>query len=114
MSLSRQDILNSIDIDYTTVDVPKWGGPVRLKALSIAEQISYSKYTTESKDTDQKHIYKLLVMSIVDDNGNPLFTMDDIEALAKKSSESVLKVFFAANDLNNPKEGELEDTAKKS
>lgn len=98
MSLSREQILNAKDYELVEVEVSEWGGTIFLKPISGTERAKLETYDP-TKDID-KIMMKLLVLSIVDEQGNRLFEEKDIEALGSKSTGAVYKVFSKACDIS--------------
>jgi len=112
MLLKKSDILNLDDSDYKTIDVPEWSGEVRLKSMSVAEQIEYEKMQT-SEDNNQL-ILTMLVLSIVDENNNRMFDKDDIVLLQEKSAHVICSLFKECIKLNSLTSKDIEDKAKNS
>lgn len=110
--LSKDQIFAMDDMRYTTVEVGN--GEIRLKSMSISDQLSYEKELTGSQDHNRDLVFGLIVRCCVDENGNQLFTKDDLDLLGKKSTDFILKVFNAAKDLNDLKQDDLEKHAKNS
>jgi hypothetical protein len=113
MLLSKSDILSKNDLKVEIVQVPEWKGPVKIKVMSIAEQIEFEKM-----DKDKSHnsdlIFAMLVLCCIDDEGKHLFNKEDIPALKEKSSTAVIKLFKACLKLNQLNENDLEKKAKNS
>jgi hypothetical protein len=52
--LTRDAILAAEDREYTTVDVPEWGGSVRLRSITVRERDRYEASLLEQKGKDRK------------------------------------------------------------
>lgn len=90
--LSRAAILAVEDIQYEIIDVPEWGGPVRVRSLTGSERDQYDaeswNMTHGGKDaqaalTDFR--VRRVAKAIVDENGAPLFGAADVAALGRKN-----------------------------
>lgn len=112
MLLSRAEILSLEDTDYKEVEVPKWG-TLRIKTLSIEEQISFEKMNKDKK-TDSEIMFCLLSLCCVDKEGAQLFTKEDFSVLNKKSAISILSLFKSCLDLNSMNVNDLDVKAKNS
>jgi hypothetical protein len=55
---------------------------------------------------------KLVASCIVTEDGEPLFTMDDIDALGQKSGAALNRVFEAAQRLSGLSDEDLEEAGK--
>lgn len=111
MILNKHQILAAADLRSSVVSVPEWGGDVAIRAMSVAQQIEFSRGMENKKEIDI--MFDLLLFCCVDDAGNNLFDKDDLFELHKKSFECVEKVFKAICELNKVGPGEIEKEAKK-
>ena len=105
--LTKDAILTAADLKTKEIDVPEWGGKVRVSQISAADRLALQMMVLDEKGKPRTPIeitrmmtVGLLTFAIVDDQGNRLFTQDDIEALGKKCSAAIDKVFEVADDLN--------------
>lgn len=103
--LTRDAILGAVDLVHQDVDVPEWGGVVRVRMLTGHERDQFEASTMVRKgktmNVNLVNIRARLVsLCVVDDKGNRMFTDADVEALAKKSSMALHRVFEAARHLN--------------
>jgi hypothetical protein len=110
MSL-RDDILNSDDLTHTPVFVPEWtDAELNVRTMTGRERTRISA-AIERGDPQLSALYARI--SVVDANGDQVFTDKDIPALANKSGvalERVLKACIKVNSLN----GEAVDDAEKN
>lgn len=84
--LGRTAILGTT-LRTAEVDVPEWGGKVRIQEPSAATAALISNM---APDTPLEHKTAWwIVMCVIDGKGNRLFTGDDIPALVEKSSSVI-------------------------
>ena len=112
--LTKDQILNSDDISHQDIDVPEWGGIVRIAAMSAAERDSFEAGMLNSKGkSDPKRLLnfraRFIASCIVDDKGKRLFAASDVLALGKKSAAPVNVVFDACRELNGMTEKDVEE-----
>ena len=113
--LTRDQILQADDLKHIDVDVPEWGGQVRVKVLSMRERIRFQDAARTKDGKTPENIMELLVVACaIDEKGEPLFKPEDVAALGEKSSEAVRKVFDKAMDLNGMNEKSVDDLAGES
>ena len=96
--LSKQQILEANDRPYTDVDVPEWGGAVRVMPMTGTQREAweFSMFGTDGKTMKRENTRaKLVVLCLVDEDGNQLFTESEIVALSGKSSAALDRVFEA-------------------
>lgn len=102
MLLTRDAILGAQDLQTQDVEVPEWGGSVRVRMLSGAERDAYGRMLigADGKPSMDGYRAKLLALCIVGEDGQPLFTPDDVNALERKSAGALERVYQVAESLN--------------
>ena len=107
MSLLTKDaILAALDLPSEEVEVPEWGGTVRVQGMSgeqrDAFEASIQKKTadggSEIDPTDFRAKFAARVM--VDENGARLFNNNEVKQLSKKSAKALQRVFVAGQRLS--------------
>jgi len=104
--LSAKAILDVDDMTFEEVEVPEWGGSIRLRSLTAEEA---SKFSDEYSKDRKNAAVRILLMACVDDKGEPLFKPEDLDVLRKKSLKAVIKVQKVAMKMNGLKD---DDEAK--
>jgi hypothetical protein len=117
--LTKEQILSAIDLKTETVEVPEWGGQVKVRMMTGAERDAFEESIVDVKGTSQKQNLKnlrakLCVMTMVDDNGNLVFTQDEVVALGKKSAKALDRVFGVAQKLNGLTKDDVDVLTKNS
>jgi len=127
--LNRNDILGANDLPIEDVVIPEWGGcVVRVKTLTGAERDAFEDFITnrdgkKSKITTQDARARLVARTVVDEQGNLMFTPDkyefrrgkrtyvpgDIPALTKKSAAALDRIFSVAMRLCGMKQEDIEE-----
>lgn len=111
MSL-RDAILKKDDLKTETVTVEQWGVDVPVKELSLRTRTRVmDMHGTGAAD---EAIVETVIAGALDEDGNPLFTRDDAEALAEKSEAAMIKLYKAilklsGVDIDGKGEGEGEE-----
>lgn len=100
----RDQILQANDLPREVVVVPEWGSAsVTVRTLTAAERdlfdASLSAGQSGRRDLDNVRA-RLLVLALVDDAGDRLFADGDADALGKKSSLVLARLFAVASRLN--------------
>ena len=96
--LSREAILASA-LPFEDVEIPEWGGVVRIQAMDAQTGTAYLEKTKDVKEDDISTL--LVTFCAVDDNGKLLFTPDDLPMLNEKQMDPVNKLAQAAIRVNN-------------
>ena len=108
--LDRKTIFGAADIKTQDVEVPEWGGSVRVRQMTVAERNEFVRRSADEKETG---IGTWLVATLaVDDAGKPLFTADEIAELEKKNFRNLDLVAKAVMQVNSLGEPEIEAAAK--
>lgn len=112
--LSREQILEAKDLKTEDVDVPEWGGAVRLRTLTGTERDAFEQSMVETKGGKQRQNLKnfrarLIAKCVVTEAGELMFSPPDIEPLGKKSAAALGRVFDACQKLNGFSESDVEE-----
>lgn len=95
MALSKSKILAAKDVKLSeAIPVPEWGGEVFIKTLSGTERDAFEDAYSESRMKQFR--VRFLVLTLCDDSGERLFGDGDIDALGKKNSVVINRLFDAA------------------
>lgn len=111
MLLNKESILAADDIKTEIIPVPEWGGDVKIKAMSVKEQLDFDEYLSKNAGPHDMAFY-LVVKSCVDESGSRLFTDEDVTLLHKKSSKPLMRIVEAIMSLNKQRDGDVEELAK--
>jgi hypothetical protein len=103
--LTRASILAVQDLPRELVEVPEWGGAVYVRAMTALErdafEASFVKGQGKRAQVSLLNVRaKLVVRTIVDEQGNRIFEDGDAEALGAKSASAVNRAFEAAARLS--------------
>jgi len=105
--LSKDAILAASDIPYEDVEVPEWGGTVRVRGLTGAERDAHEVKMAEARRKGVAlevvlHNFRarLVVKCLIDEQGNRLFSDDDAKVLGEKSAPVIDRLFDVARRLS--------------
>jgi hypothetical protein len=98
--LNRDSILKAKDLKTVDVEVPEWGGTIRLQTMTGHARQEYYRATAGKDGTPKNVMEALIVACALDDKGEPLFSKADINDLSQKSAIAISKVFESAAELN--------------
>lgn len=117
-TLDRAAILGKTTLQTEMVDVPEWGGQVEVRELTGAERDAWEGGFLAPGTQDVKDDFmvnaraRLVVLAAIDDDGNQLFTADDMEALGQLSGAALSRVFFVATRLSGLNKDDLDELEK--
>jgi len=112
--LGRDAIFAADDRVFEIVEVPEWGGSVRVKALTGTERDAYEETLLtgtgkQTKVTMANARAKLCARAIVDENGERLFSDKDVTRLGQKSAAALDRVYEVATRLAKVSKEDIED-----
>ena len=105
--LTAAEILEADDLKIVEVDVPEWGGVVRLRPMSAEEVIAFNEV---NKDASKKHAaVRVTATCLVNEDGTPMFTQAQIDKLSKKSLAAFMKIQRVAMKINGLDDKEIKE-----
>ena len=122
--LNFDDIVDSQDKEYQDVDVPEWGGTVRIATMSGEDRDRWELSMMQADDSSERGFklnfdaysrVRLVAMCLVDDNFNRIFvTKEQIERLSQKSGKVMDLLYDVAQRVNGITESDIDDLEKNS
>lgn len=111
--LSRDAILSANDTPSEIVDVPEWGGQVKVVAMSGTERDKFeaSLVGKGNKPNLENFRAKLAAACVVDEEGNRLFSEKDVAALGRKSAAALDRVATAAQRISAMSQEDVDELA---
>ncbi|KKN42011.1 hypothetical protein LCGC14_0717710 [marine sediment metagenome] len=110
----REQILQTKDLPSVKVDVPGWDLPVWVRTMTGEERDAFESQIVAIKG--KKRIVntrnfraRLVVLTVVDEEGNRVFKDEDIEVVGRKSSKSLDAIVDAARELNGMGDKDIEE-----
>jgi len=114
--LGREQILAAQDLQRSLEDVPEWGGSVYMVELTGPQRMAYNKAMTaisQDGEVDPEEAIRIMISMLADliqdEEGNLLFTQDDVDALAKKSWPVLQRLSTAAMKLSGVSQEDLDE-----
>jgi len=116
MLLNKEQIKSVSDLETLDVEVPEWGGTVRLKSLTGAERDRFEAGVVQGQGRNttvnmQNLRAKLVAQSAIGEDGKPLFTEEDVKWLGEKSAKALNRLFNAAQQLSGLSESDVKELA---
>ena len=111
--LSRDAILAAPDIKTEDVDVPEWGGTVRVRGLTAAQRDVFEAESLsgngKSRDVNFANLRsRLIALAIVGEDDKPLFKPGDVKALGEKAAGPIDRLFDVASRLSGMGQADVE------
>lgn len=111
--LNKQQILDAKDDQTKDVDVPEWGGTVRIKVLTGAERDRFEQSCTRMVKGQMvpdmvNARARLVALAAVDENGNRIFSDTEVLKLGAKSSKALDRLFEEAQALSGISDKDIE------
>jgi len=117
--LGRDAILKATDLPTEDIEVPEWGGTVRVRGLTGEGRDEYEASTFVMRDgqafPDTANTRaKLCARCIVDEAGEPLFTQQDVHALGQLSGRALNMIWERCLALSGLSEEDTKELAGNS
>jgi len=114
MLLSKSAILTAKDLAHKDVDVPEWGGTVRIRCMTGNERNAYEVEVLSAHNAnDHGRLaalrHKLLAYTVIDERGERIFSDEDLEALGGKSKDVIERLFEVAQEVSGLNGDAVED-----
>jgi hypothetical protein len=111
--LTRDQIVEVDDTEYDVVACPEWGGDVRLRSIKGRQRDEYEQsLVVERGGSRQMNLRnaraKLIVLCAVDEQGNLLFSPDDLNMLGRKNAKPLDRLFDACRKLAGLSEDDVD------
>ncbi|RQV39119.1 hypothetical protein DF027_21265 [Burkholderia cenocepacia] len=99
MALNRDQILCALDLPVESVGVPEWGGDVLVSVMSGAARDALMN-TLATPQSSSRFQAIMIASTVVDERSKPIFSADDVEALAGKNPDVMARVVAVAMRMN--------------
>jgi hypothetical protein len=119
----RERILSVCDLPQEPAIIPEWGigseDAVFIRGMTAAERDSVENYCNQRKGKDGKVditglMAQVVICTLVDAKGQPIFAPPDLPALQKKSAVVIGRLFEKARELSGMTQKEVEELTKNS
>lgn len=116
--LDRSAILNAQDLMTEDIEVPEWGGSIRLRTLTGTDRDKFEADSVEHRGGSTRMNLvnmraRLVSLCAVDEEGKLLFaSKEDVQRLGGKSSLVLAKLFDKCREMNGMSEAEVEELAE--
>lgn len=114
--LSRSEILKADDLPTKDVEVPEWGGTVRVRSMTAKDRDAFEATILEAQRAGlaapENVRARHAAACIVDEKGRQIFNEEDILALGQKSGAALARVYDAISSLNQLAPEHVEEAAK--
>lgn len=113
--LDRNAIFQTVDLKIETVNVPEWGGAVKVRGMTGAERDLFESHliTQDAKGRTKTNMRnaraRIVVICCVDDDGKQIFQEGDIADLSRKSASALDRIYEVAATLSGIGDADLDD-----
>ena len=114
--LTREQILAAKDVATERVNVPEWGGEVIVRGLTGRNRDRFEALMTANKGNAMLDNACALMAAwcVVDENGQRLFTDEDVEQLGEKNARILVQLFQVAGRLSGTNQDDIKEMIKNS
>ena len=117
--LSKTAILAAQDLQTEDVEIPEWGGAVRVRSFTGRERDAFEASMVRGDGRDRRVDLtnmraRLVGLTVIDESGQRLFTDEEADLLGAKSGAALDRVFAVAQKLNGLSGADVEELSKNS
>jgi len=124
--IGKNNILKAVELKRELVPVPEWGGDVWVQEMDAEQRDFFDRWIVQRdmKDENGKYIYpehrsggmrlRILIATLVDENGKLMFSDLDLPDLAKKSGKVVARLSDVGMKLSGMSDESKADLTKNS
>lgn len=109
---SKAEIFAANKPDVEPIDIPEWGGQFNVKVMSGRERDAFEGRWARSPYDNLRAF--LVVLTLVDDVGEHVFELVDLEKVGKLPSPTLDRVFAKALEVNRLSKRDVDALEKKS
>lgn len=112
--LSRDEILGVDDLPVEDLEVPEWGGTVRVRGLTGTERDRFEFQIAQARKTPAEAVVRaeLVARCLIDEKGKRVFTDKEIGRLGAKSGVVLDRVFDKCRELSGMGDAAVEEAAE--
>jgi hypothetical protein len=115
--LNKDLILAADDMKTIDVEVPEWGGSVRLRTLTGGERDKFESDSIDQRGKNNKMNLvnlraRLVSLCAVDESGKRMFGDSEVTKLGAKSAAVLDRLFQAAQELNGMTQKDVDELAE--
>ncbi|QXE85970.1 hypothetical protein KP003_16645 [Geomonas nitrogeniifigens] len=102
MVLDKASILAAQDLKREVVDVPEWGegAQVIVGEMSALQRMEYSAAAEAEENKNKPWVALALVFMLINEDGERVFSVEDVDFLAKKKQAVLERLFSVGSRLN--------------
>jgi hypothetical protein len=108
----KEQILSADDMPREPLEIPEWGVTVYVRTLTGRERDRFEGCWKRNPYVDIRAI--LAVMSVVEQDGKPVFTDQDIPALTAKSGRALDRILAVVKRLSGFSDDDIDELKKNS
>ena len=116
--LTKEQFIRGTHLKTETINIPEFGENYYIKVteLTAYDRDQFENWMLKNKDNRdyQNFRARLASMTIVDEQGNRLFSQDDIEQLGKVSASILDRICDIAQKLSGMKKEDVDSITKNS
>lgn len=117
--LTREQIDSLNDVQFEEVEVPEWGGRVRLRSITAKQRDAFEQSMIVGEGVKRRANLlnaraKLVALCLVDENGTRLYPDDKAYLLGERNAAGMDRVFSVCQRLSGLSQGDVDALAKNS
>ena len=113
--LSKDDIFKADDLPTKDMDIPEWGGMLTVRTLTGTERDEFENaFVNQDKINIRGLKARLIQLTVVNGDGQPMFTKADLQKLNSKSASVIDRIFEVSQHLSGLTKEDAEEMVENS
>ena len=114
MLLNKEQIKNAKDLQYEEISTDEWGkgSVVRIRSWTGKDRNAMEQEWLKKDNNTTGFKEKMIVISVVDDKGDLIFTDKDVSWLSGKSAAPIDRIAIAVMRMNGLSGTDVDDAVK--
>ncbi len=117
--LDKSALLTPVAVERVEVSVPELGGSVYVQGMTVTQRNKFERqFRTRSGQTSDRKMQeirqRMLIACVCDQDGTPLFTEADIDAIGNQRADIIERLVEAAQKICGMSSDDVDDLAAKN
>lgn len=111
--LGRARISEYSQPEFMDLEIPEWGGTVRLRRMNLRDRMNLSQ-SVKDEENDLMFMARVCCYSLYDGSGQRLYSDSDLDEIMQMQIEPLTRIYRASMEFSKARIGDIDEAEKKS
>lgn len=111
--LTKTRISEFSHVEFKDLEVPEWGGVIRLRRMDVKDRLGLSESIQKHEDS-LMFMVKVVAYTMVDAEGRRIYGDEDLETLLALDLEPIKRIYDASMEFSKLRGEDFEEAVKNS